>query len=84
VSVYLHVHDATLNRRSRPGAKARRPIADEFYGDRVGGLEDPFGHVLRISTRMDDLSAEDIGKRAVAAAGSDLFEATVGREKPTE
>jgi len=70
VSVYLYVDDVdvTFNRAIAAGAKVKRPVADEFYGDRVGGLEDPFGRIWWISTHMEDLSAEEIGKRAAAAA----------------
>ena len=37
---------------------------DKFYGDRAGGLEDPFGHIWYISTHKEDLSPEEIKKRA--------------------
>jgi len=69
VSVYLYVEDvdATFNQAVAAGAKVKRPVADEFYGDRVGGLEDPFGHVWWLSTHTEDLSEEEIDKRAAAA-----------------
>ena len=69
MSVYLYVDDVdvTFNRAIAAGAKVKRPVADQFYGDRVGGLEDPFGHVWWISTHTEDLSEEEIDKRAAAA-----------------
>jgi PhnB protein len=69
VSVYLYVDDvdATFDQAVAAGAKVKRPVADQFYGDRVGGLEDPFGHVWWISTHTEDLSAGEIRKRAAAA-----------------
>lgn len=69
VSIYLYVQDAdaTFNRAVAAGAKVKRPIADQFYGDRVGGIEDPFGHTWWISTHTEDLSPEEIEKRAAAA-----------------
>ena len=69
VSIYLYVEDAdaTFNRAVAAGAKVKRPIADQFYGDRVGGIEDPFGHTWWISTHTEDLSPEEIEKRAAAA-----------------
>jgi PhnB protein len=44
-----------------------RPIADQFYGDRGGQVEDPFGHKWYVATHKEDLSPEEIGKRAAAA-----------------
>ena len=69
VNIYLYVQDAdaTFNRAVAAGAKVKRPIADQFYGDRVGGIEDPFGHTWWISTHKGDLSLEEIAKRAAAA-----------------
>ena len=46
VSIHLYVKDADamFNQAVAAGAIVKRPIADQFYGDRVGGIEDPFGH----------------------------------------
>jgi PhnB protein len=46
-----------------------RPVADQFYGDRVGGIEDPFGYRWVLATRKEDLTMEEIRRRA-AAQGS--------------
>jgi PhnB protein len=69
VSIHLYVEDADVmfNQAVTAGAKVKRPMADQFYGDRVGGVEDPFGHTWWISTHKEDLSPEEIAKRAAAA-----------------
>jgi PhnB protein len=70
VSIHLYVEDADamFNQAVAAGAKVKRPIADQFYGDRVAGIEDPFGHTWWISTHKEDLSSEEIDKRAAAAS----------------
>lgn len=68
VSIHLYVKDAdaVFNRAVAAGATVRRPVADQFYGDRSGGVEDPFGHVWWISTHKEDLSPEEIERRAAS------------------
>ena len=69
VSLMLYVDDvdATAKQALAAGAKVMRPVQDQFYGDRSGTFEDPFGHVWTIATHKEDLSPEEIGKRAAAA-----------------
>jgi PhnB protein len=69
VSIFLYVDDVdtTFARAVNGGAKVQRPLADQFYGDRTGGVEDPFGHVWYIATHVEDVSPEDMKKRAAAA-----------------
>ena len=69
VSIHLYVEDADamLNQAVAAGAKVKRPVADQFYGDRLGGIEDPFGHTWWISTHKEDLSPQEIEKRAASA-----------------
>lgn len=69
VSIMLYVADvdAQFERAVAAGAKVRRPLADQFYGDRVGTLEDPFGHVWTMATRVEDLSHGEIMRRADAS-----------------
>jgi PhnB protein len=68
--VMLHVYvadvDATVARAVAAGAKLIRPIADQFYGDRTGSLEDPFGYRWSIATHKEDLSTDEIRRRAAA------------------
>lgn len=69
VSIMLYVKDvdAMAKQALAAGAKELRPVQDQFYGDRSGTFEDPFGHVWTISTHKEDLTPEEIGQRAAAA-----------------
>jgi PhnB protein len=68
VSVYLYVKDvdAMFSRAVAAGAKVRSPIKDEFYGDRVGAVEDPYGLAWFIATHKEDVAHEEIVRRAAA------------------
>lgn len=68
VSIHLYVEDvdAAVERAVAVGAKLVRPVADQFYGDRTGGIEDPFGYRWFIATRQEDLTSEEIRRRAAA------------------
>jgi PhnB protein len=71
-TVTLHVYvkdaDAMVARASAAGAKITRPVEDQFYGDRTGSIEDPFGHVWHFATRKEALSMAELKKRAAKAA----------------
>ena len=69
VSILLYVEDvdALFNQAVSAGAKVERPVQDQFYGDRTGGVTDPFGHVWYIATHKEDVSPEEMRKRAAAA-----------------
>jgi len=71
--VVLHLYvedvDATVNRAVQAGASVLRPVADQFYGDRGGKLKDPFGHLWWIATHKEDVSPEEMKKRADALFG---------------
>jgi PhnB protein len=69
VSLLLYVEDvdARFKQALAAGAKEMRPVNDQFYGDRSGTLTDPFGHVWTIATHKEDLSPEELQKRAAAA-----------------
>ena len=68
VGLHLYVEDvdAVVARAVAAGATLTRPVADQFYGDRVGGITDPFGHRWWIATHKEDLSPEEIRRRAAA------------------
>ena len=70
-SVHLHVYvkdcDAMIRRAAEAGAKVLREPKDQFYGDRSGSVEDPFGHVWHLATRKEELSPAEIKKRAAKA-----------------
>jgi PhnB protein len=69
VSIMLYVEDVDriFSQAVAAGAKVKRPVADQFYGDRTGGIEDPFGHLWYIATHKEDVSPEEMRKRAAAA-----------------
>jgi PhnB protein len=60
VSLMLYVEDvdATFARAIEAGAKVVRPVADEPHGDRMGGVEDPFGYQWWIASRLEDAPTE--------------------------
>jgi len=68
VSIVLYVDnvDTVFERAIKAGAKSQRPVADQFYGDRMGTLEDPFGHVWTIGTHIEDVSPEEMKRRMAA------------------
>jgi PhnB protein len=65
VSILLYVEDADqiFDQAVTAGAKVMRPLEDQFYGDRSGTLEDPFGHVWTIATHIEDVSPEEMERR---------------------
>ena len=69
VSIHLYVEDvdAVVSRAVAAGARLTRPVADQFYGDRVGGITDPFGHRWFIATHKEDLTPDEIHRRAAEA-----------------
>ena len=62
VSLMLYVDDvdAIIPRAVEQGAKILQPIKDQFYGDRNGTIQDPFGHVWTIGTHKKDVSPEEM------------------------
>ena len=71
VSLMLYVEDvdATVGRAVEAGAELTRPVANQFYGDRTGGVKDPFGHAWYIATHVEDVPHDELQKRAAAAHG---------------
>jgi PhnB protein len=68
--IYVDDVDAVVKRAVAAGGKITRPVADQFYGDRTGGLTDPFGHIWFVMTHVEDVSDEEMKKRAAAMAES--------------
>lgn len=66
VSIHLYVPnaDATFAQAIAAGAKELTPMMDMFWGDRFGQVIDPFGHQWSIATHVEDVSPEEMGKRA--------------------
>ncbi|MDP9034305.1 MAG: VOC family protein [Myxococcota bacterium] len=63
INLYVEDVDARFKRAVEAGATVKRPVKDQFYGDRSGTVEDPFGHVWTISTHVEDVSSEEMGRR---------------------
>jgi len=66
IVVYVNDVDALVKQAEATGAKVMRPPADQFYGDRMATLEDPFGHSWSFATHIEDVSPEEMQKRAAA------------------
>ena len=70
VSIMLYVNDvdATVKTAVAEGAKLLQPVEDKFYGDRMGTIEDPFGHLWHVGTHIEDVSPEEMKRRMEAMA----------------
>ena len=66
VHLYLYVEDVDSVARQAvaAGAKEIRPVKDQFYGDRSGAFEDPYGHLWHISTHKQDVPPDELKRRA--------------------
>jgi PhnB protein len=69
LNVYVEDVDAVYDRAITAGATSLRPVMDQFYGDRSGQFLDPFGHRWNVSTHIEDVSPDEMGRRAAAAMG---------------
>jgi PhnB protein len=56
--------DSVMAQAVAAGAEERRPVKDQFYGDRTGTVEDPFGHVWHIATHKEAVSPDELKRRA--------------------
>jgi len=61
--VYLPDVDAAFAKAVTAGAKAFKPVQDQFYGDRSGSVIDPFGHVWTLATHIEDVSLDEMQRR---------------------
>jgi len=64
LNIYVADADALFARAVKAGAKPTMPPADMFWGDRYSQVEDPFGHAWAIATHKEDLTPEEMNKRA--------------------
>lgn len=62
--VYIEKVDDVFKRAIAAGAKELQPVKDQFYGDRSGTLQDPFGHVWTLSTHVEDVAPDEMRRRA--------------------
>ncbi|MFB7866131.1 VOC family protein [Streptomyces sp. NPDC056069] len=67
---YVEDVDAVFAKALARGSRELRAVRDEFYGDRTGQFEDPFGHRWNIATHVEDVSEEEMEKRAEEALRS--------------
>ena len=65
VSLYVYLPDVdnAINRATTEGAKLLKPVEDQFYGDRTGFIQDPFGHLWGIATHIEDVSPSEMKER---------------------
>ncbi len=66
MSVYVEDVDRVFQRALDTGATALMPVEDQFYGDRTGLFEDPFGHVWSVATHVEDVPPDEAARRAAA------------------
>jgi PhnB protein len=64
IHVYLEGVDDVFDRAVKGGAKVVQGVENQFYGDRSGQFEDPFGHRWNVATHVEDVSPEEMEKRA--------------------
>jgi PhnB protein len=65
---YVEDVDAVFEKALAAGAKTLRPVENQFYGDRSGQFEDPFGHRWNVASHVEDVDEEEMARRAAAAA----------------
>lgn len=65
VSLYLYMPDVdtVFQRAVAAGGKVLKPVETQFYGDRSGFIQDPFGHLWGIATHVEDVSPEEMKER---------------------
>ena len=68
---YVADVDARFAQAINAGGKVQRAVQDQFYGDRSGTLEDPFGHIWTIATHVEDVSMEEMNKRMAAMSSGE-------------
>lgn len=68
ISVYVDDVDAVWGKAMAAGATPERELRNEFYGDRVGDFVDPWGHKWHVATHVEDVSPDEMARRAAEAA----------------
>ena len=69
VSVYCEDVDAVFERAVEAGATVLRPVEDQFYGDRTGQFEDPFGHRWSVASHIEDVPPDEMERRMAELMG---------------
>jgi PhnB protein len=65
VSIHLYV-DAFVKKAVAAGARELKPVMNQFYGDRSGQLQDPFGHLWWVATHKEDVAPDEMRERVKA------------------
>jgi len=73
--IYLPDVDAAFQKAITAGATEKKPLENQLWGDRMGTLTDPFGHVWSLATHVEDVSEDEIARR---------FEEFLAKQKQTE
>jgi len=68
--IYVNDVDSVFKRAVEAGGKSLRPLTNQFYGDRSGTLEDPYGHIWTVATHVEDVPPEELKRRAQQAMKS--------------
>src|SRR5689334_12104607 len=63
LSIYVEDVDGVVERATKAGATLRREVQDQFYGDRSGQIEDPFGHLWSVQTHVEDVPPDEMQRR---------------------
>lgn len=66
IHIYVEDVDSFAERAVAAGAKLLKPVADQFYGERLANLEDPYGHHWYFASRIEEVSPEEMLRRAGA------------------
>ena len=66
--LYVADVDKTVEHAVAQGATIKKPVADQFYGDRTGTIEDPWGHKWTLAVHLEDVSPEEMQRRMAAMA----------------
>lgn len=69
ISLYVEDVDAVFDAAVEAGAAPVQPVANQFYGDRSGQFEDPFGHRWNVATHVEDVPPDEMEKRMAEAMG---------------
>ncbi|MGH8462093.1 MAG: VOC family protein [Stenotrophobium sp.] len=66
IHIYVEDVDALATQAISAGVKVLRPVENQFYGDRGGKFEDPYGHIWWFATHREDVSPEEMQRRVKA------------------
>lgn len=69
IMVYVSDCDAVFAKATAGGATVVKPLQNQFYGDRSGTFKDPWGHIWTVASRVEELSSEEIARRASQFGG---------------